>query len=83
MFRVLVCGGRDYADHERLCSTLDRLLANKLANLVRDREWLIRARNDAQELLRIDPDLTLPSNAMLRRYFEREGRVQFDRLKTS
>jgi hypothetical protein len=34
MFRVLVCGGRDYADHERLCSTLDRLLANKLPEVV-------------------------------------------------
>jgi ATP-dependent DNA helicase RecG len=55
----------------------------KLANLVRDREWLLRARDDAQALLQADPDLTQPMHSALRRYFEREGRVQFDRLKTS
>lgn len=34
MFRVLVCGGRDYADRDRLFSELDRLLANKLPDVV-------------------------------------------------
>jgi predicted Rossmann-fold nucleotide-binding protein len=34
MFRVLVCGGRDYAAYARLCSTLDRLLVNRLPEVV-------------------------------------------------
>jgi ATP-dependent DNA helicase RecG len=55
----------------------------KLANLVRDRAWLIKARDDASLLLKEDPELTRPENSALRSYFEREGRVQFDRLKTS
>jgi ATP-dependent DNA helicase RecG len=55
----------------------------RLANLVRDREWLIRARDDAALLLKEDPELLLPQHSNLRRYYEREGRLQFDRLKTS
>lgn len=55
----------------------------RLANLVRDREWLIRARDDASELLKNDPELTLPQHTPLRRYYEREGSIQFERLKTS
>jgi ATP-dependent DNA helicase RecG len=55
----------------------------RLANLVRDRDWLIRARDDASLLLKEDPDLTLSEHTALRKYYEREGRIQFDRLKTS
>ncbi len=55
----------------------------KIANLVRDREWLFQARDDATELLRDDPDLEKPENARLRRYFDREGNLQGDRFKTS
>jgi ATP-dependent DNA helicase RecG len=55
----------------------------RLADLVRDRDWLLKARDDAQELLRTDPDLLLPNHLPLRRYYEREGKVQFERLKTS
>jgi ATP-dependent DNA helicase RecG len=55
----------------------------RLANLVRDREWLIRARDDASQLLREDPELLMPRHSSLRRYYEREGRLQFERLKTS
>ena len=33
-FRVIVCGGRDYADYPALCATLDRLLANRLPDVV-------------------------------------------------
>ncbi|MGZ3687860.1 MAG: ATP-dependent DNA helicase RecG, partial [Bdellovibrionota bacterium] len=54
-----------------------------LANLVRDREWLLKARNDAVELLREDPELASAEHAPLRRYYEREGKLQFERLKTS
>jgi ATP-dependent DNA helicase RecG len=55
----------------------------RLANLVRDREWLIRARDDASQLLKEDPDLLMPQHASLRKYYVREGRLQFERLKTS
>ncbi|MBC7387524.1 MAG: ATP-dependent DNA helicase RecG [Cryobacterium sp.] len=55
----------------------------KLADLVRDREWLFRAREDALELLKSDPDLTLADHSPLRNFFEREGKLQGDRLKTS
>jgi ATP-dependent DNA helicase RecG len=55
----------------------------RLANLVRDREWLFKARADAEILLQMDPDLELPAHAPLRRYYEREGNLQFERLKTS
>jgi ATP-dependent DNA helicase RecG len=55
----------------------------RLANLVRDREWLVRARDDAQGLLKDDPELLQPAHSRLRRYYEREGKIQFERLKTS
>lgn len=55
----------------------------KIADLVRDREWLLKAREDAIILLKSDPLLTLPENKPLRAYYEREGSLQFDRLKTS
>lgn len=55
----------------------------RLANLVRDRDWLLKARDDAASLLQNDPDLLATEHLCLRRYYEREGNVQFDRLKTS
>jgi ATP-dependent DNA helicase RecG len=55
----------------------------RLANLVRDRDWLLKARDDAQALLKTDPDLLNPTHRPLREYFEREGKLQFQRLKTS
>lgn len=55
----------------------------RLAHLVRDREWLIKARDDAMKLLREDPDLLTSENQPLRNYFIREGQIQFERLKTS
>jgi ATP-dependent DNA helicase RecG len=55
----------------------------RIANLVRDRDWLLLARDDASELLKHDPDLNQPEQLRLRRYYEREGNVQFERLKTS
>lgn len=54
-----------------------------IADLVRDREWLLKARDDAMELLKSDPELTLPEHSPLRSYFDREGRLQGERLKTS
>jgi ATP-dependent DNA helicase RecG len=55
----------------------------RLANLVRDREWLLKAHEDASEVLRADPDLASPENARLKRYFDREGQLQWERFKTS
>jgi ATP-dependent DNA helicase RecG len=55
----------------------------KLADLVRDRDWLLVARDDALDLLKADPDLVLPEHSPLRAFFEREGKLQGDRLKTS
>lgn len=55
----------------------------RMANLVRDRDWLLKAREDAEELLNTDSNLERPSNQELRRYFEREGKIQFERLGTS
>ncbi|MCM2322161.1 MAG: ATP-dependent DNA helicase RecG [Oligoflexia bacterium] len=55
----------------------------KLANLVRDQEWLLKARDDAAWLLKNDPDLQLVEHRPLHRFYEREGNLQFERLKTS
>ena len=54
----------------------------RIANLVRDAEWLQRAREDAIQILKEDPDLKLPQHHSLREYFIREGGVQFERLQT-
>ena len=45
----------------------------RIANLVRDQEWLIKAREDAEHVLQTDPGFELPENLPLRRYFSREG----------
>jgi len=58
-------------------------LTFRLAQLVRDREWLLKARDDAHAILSEDPDLLNPEHQPLRTYFEREGGLQFERLKTS
>jgi ATP-dependent DNA helicase RecG len=55
----------------------------RMANLVRDRELLLEARDDAMEIMRTDPELLRSEHATLRQYYEREGGIQFDRLKTS
>ena len=55
----------------------------RLAHLVRDQAWLIKARDDAMALLKVDPDLLSAEHLPLRRYYEREGKTQFERLKTS
>jgi ATP-dependent DNA helicase RecG len=55
----------------------------RIANLVRDRDWLLRAREDAEAILRVDPELSKKAHAPLRRFLAREGELQFERLKTS
>lgn len=55
----------------------------KMANLVRDQRLLLIARDDAITLLREDPSLERSENWSLRQFFDREGSIQFERLKTS
>jgi len=55
----------------------------RMANLVRDQEWLVRAREDVIDILKRDPQLLLPEHAPFRAFLEREGRLQMERLKTS
>ena len=55
----------------------------RLANLVRDRDWLLKARDDASDLLKNDPELASENHRPLLKYFSREGHVHLERLKTS
>ena len=55
----------------------------RIADLVRDKQWLLRAREDVLELLKTDPQVTLPENSAFRSFLQREGRDQSERLKTS
>jgi ATP-dependent DNA helicase RecG len=55
----------------------------RIADLVRDKDWLLRAREDAIALLKTDPDLQRPENAPFNEFLRREGRIQGERLKTS
>jgi ATP-dependent DNA helicase RecG len=55
----------------------------RLANLVRDRDWLFKARDDAMAIIHEDLELALPKNEGFRKYFNREGGAQYQRLKTS
>ncbi|MGE0614353.1 MAG: ATP-dependent DNA helicase RecG [Bacteriovoracia bacterium] len=48
-------------------------LAFKIANLVRDRDWLLRAREEAADLLASDPNLTDPENLRLRDALKHDG----------
>ncbi len=54
----------------------------RLGNLVRDRDVLLQARDDAMQVTREDPDLKSHENGPLRDYFAREGQKQFGRLGT-
>lgn len=55
----------------------------RLAHLVRDQAWLLKAREDAHQVLKSDPNLESGEHLPLRRYYEREGIIQFERLSTS
>ena len=55
----------------------------RMAHLVRDQAWLFKARDDASLLLKEDSELSMPQHLPLRKYYEREGSLQFERLKTS
>ena len=55
----------------------------KIASLIRDQDWLVKARNDAIELLATDPDLKNAENTPFRKYLENKGKVEGSQLKTS
>lgn len=55
----------------------------RLAHLVRDQDWLFKARDDVMELLREDPDLNKFENRQFSEFLAREGAHQMERLKTS
>jgi ATP-dependent DNA helicase RecG len=55
----------------------------KIASLVRDQDWLLKARDDVLELLKTDPELNLPENAPFKRYVQGVGQRESAHLKTS
>lgn len=54
-----------------------------IADLVRDQEILFKARDEAIELLKIDPDLKRDEHKSLSQFINEEGKKQFSLLKTS
>ncbi len=55
----------------------------KIANLVRDQDWLIKAREDVIDLLKRDPELKSAENAPFKSYLANSGRHESAHLKTS
>ncbi len=55
----------------------------KIASLVRDQEWLNRAREDVLELIKNDPVLKSPDSLPFKRYLESTGKTESAHLKTS
>jgi ATP-dependent DNA helicase RecG len=55
----------------------------KIASLIRDQEWLLKARDDAGELLATDPELKNPDNAPFKKYLQNAGKTEGSQLKTS
>jgi len=57
------------------------LLDFKLADIVRDREILQLAVQEAQEILNRDPELDLPDNSLLRQQLKQEkGKTPWSRI---
>lgn len=48
----------------------------KIANLVRDQEWLNKAREDVLGLLKNDPELKAVGNLSFKRYLQNSGRIE-------
>ena len=55
----------------------------KLASLIRDQEWLVKARDDVIELLLNDPELNSSENHSFRTYLQNNGKDEASQLKTS
>jgi ATP-dependent DNA helicase RecG len=48
----------------------------KIANLVRDQEWLNKAREDVIQLMKNDPELQASGNTPFKRYLQNTGRIE-------
>ena len=48
----------------------------KIANLVRDQEWLNKAREDVIQLMKNDPELQASGNIPFKRYLQNTGRIE-------
>ena len=55
----------------------------KIASLVRDQDWLTKARNDVIEILAKDPELNDPENSPFKKYLQGSGKTEASQLKTS
>ncbi len=55
----------------------------KIASLIRDQEWLFKARDDVMELLKADPLLKSPDSKPFKNYLENSGKLESAHLKTS
>ncbi len=55
----------------------------RVADLVRDQELLVRAREDVELMIQDDPELIKPENRAFRGYLERSGKRAGERLRTS
>jgi ATP-dependent DNA helicase RecG len=55
----------------------------KIASLIRDQDWLVKARNDAIEILEKDPDLKDSDHQPFKKYLQNAGKVEGSQLKTS
>ncbi|MBC7396879.1 MAG: ATP-dependent DNA helicase RecG [Bdellovibrionales bacterium] len=55
----------------------------KMASLVRDQDWLIKARADVEHLLESDPELKTADNAPFKKYLENAGKREASHFKTS
>lgn len=55
----------------------------KIASLIRDQEWLTKAREDVLALIKEDPELKSPDSKPFKLYLESTGRLESAHLKTS
>ncbi|NDG84371.1 MAG: ATP-dependent DNA helicase RecG, partial [Proteobacteria bacterium] len=55
----------------------------KIASLVRDQDWLNRAREDVLELIKNDPELKSADALPFKRYLENAGKLESAHLQTS
>ena len=55
----------------------------KIASLIRDQDWLVKARDDVLTLLKNDPDLSSPDSLPFKRYLGNSGKHDSAHLKTS
>ncbi|MBN20982.1 MAG: ATP-dependent DNA helicase RecG, partial [Bdellovibrionaceae bacterium] len=55
----------------------------RLANLVRDKDWLIQARESVQSIMKKDPELEMNEHFKLKNFLHTSGVQSVNRLKTS